>query len=143
MVVLDELLGDDNSYEHFFKSRHKAALLGFAGQLPKTLACNGNFFESRCGAYISLLQAGAHLRADGPLWEDHTEEANERKHFKYMQWSSVRGEIGRHAVSSQTFGYRDFTVQHLDGTRHDRDCKKERIQVHHAGTKGQRISRWL
>lgn len=23
------------------------------------------------------------------------EEANERKHFKNMQWSSVRGEIGR------------------------------------------------
>lgn len=32
MVVLDELLGDDNSYENFSKSRHKAALLGFAGQ---------------------------------------------------------------------------------------------------------------
>lgn len=30
MVVLDEL--DDNSYENFSKSRHKAALLGFAGQ---------------------------------------------------------------------------------------------------------------
>lgn len=71
------------------------------------------------------------------------EEAIERKHFKNMQWSCVRGEARRHAVSSQTFGYRGFTVQHLDGTQHHRDCKKESIQVHRAGTKGQKISRWL